>query len=215
MVQIIILTFASLYMLVTRFKNILTIILLITFFVGMSEDAWGQKKHKRHKKRKRYRHTRVHYTPVDTNQFAIRLHFDSTDQNWNDSLVKLAGSYLGLRYHYGGTDPRGFDCSGFVMYCSKRMGLPLPHHAGAQMQYGTHVKESDAQKGDLIYFGYYNRKRRSTYISHVGIISEIRDGKIYFIHSASSIGIRYDCLDQGWYRQRFRGIRRVSPSAAQ
>lgn len=42
-------------------------------------------------------------------------------------IVRLAKTFEGLPYIWGGTDPnRGFDCSGFVQYVYKQMGINLP-----------------------------------------------------------------------------------------
>lgn len=38
-------------------------------------------------------------------------------------LISTALSYLGTPYVWGGDDPSGFDCSGFVLECLKSAGL--------------------------------------------------------------------------------------------
>ena len=38
-------------------------------------------------------------------------------------LIQTALSYLGTPYIWGGDDPSGFDCSGFVIECLKSVGL--------------------------------------------------------------------------------------------
>ncbi len=172
-------------------------------------------KHKKHavnkkkkgKKRNTARRSRYQYPLQDSSLWSSRICFESTDQNVLDSIVSLGKSFVGLPYRYSGADPRGFDCSGFVMYCFKRFGIPLSHHAGVQMKQGAMINKQEARPGDLIFFGY--RGKRGPYISHSGIVFKNEGGKIYFIHSASRQGIRVDCLDQAWYRQRFMGLRRV------
>jgi len=42
-------------------------------------------------------------------------------------LVQTALSYLGTPYVWGGDDPSGFDCSGFVLECLKSAGLISEH----------------------------------------------------------------------------------------
>ena len=41
-------------------------------------------------------------------------------RNW---LLRTALSYLGTPYIWGGDDPSGFDCSGFVIECLKTGGI--------------------------------------------------------------------------------------------
>ncbi len=42
-------------------------------------------------------------------------------------LLRTALSYLGTPYIWGGDDPSGFDCSGFVIECLKTAGLIKEH----------------------------------------------------------------------------------------
>ena len=193
-------------------KNIYILTTFILAFFISSMDIFAQSVKKKKKKyKKKYKHARTHhYRPAqDSTVWSAKLNFDTVCLNTNDSLMAICKSFIGLPYRYGGNDPRGFDCSGYVRYCYKRIGIDLPHHSGGQMQQGIKVDEKNAEPGDIIFFGHYNSKRRSMYISHSGIVYSNVNGKIYFIHSASSVGIRIDCLDQGWYKQRFRGIRRI------
>src|SRR5581483_11375157 len=51
-----------------------------------------------------------------------------TATGWN--AVAVAEHYLGVRYLWGGSDPRsGFDCSGFVKFVYAQLGVDLPHYA--------------------------------------------------------------------------------------
>ncbi|MCS7209685.1 MAG: NlpC/P60 family protein [Fimbriimonadales bacterium] len=117
--------------------------------------------------------------------------------------VRRALSYLGVRYRYGGSSSRGFDCSGFTMYIYRRHGILLPHSASAQYRLGKPVSRSELRPGDLVFF-----RTRGRRISHVGIY--IGDGK--FVHASSSRGrVRIDTLDSGYYKQRYVGARRIIP----
>lgn len=41
-------------------------------------------------------------------------------------MLRTALAYLGTPYRWGGDDPSGFDCSGFVLECLKSAGLIEP-----------------------------------------------------------------------------------------
>jgi peptidoglycan DL-endopeptidase CwlO len=68
-------------------------------------------------------------------------------------VVAVAEHYLGVRYLWGGGDPRaGFDCSGFVKYVYAQLGLKLPHYAATQYASTPHVDARTLQAGDLVFF---------------------------------------------------------------
>lgn len=123
-------------------------------------------------------------------------------------LLQTAQCHLGTPYRYAGKTPAGFDCSGFVFYCySKSLGLRMPASSAYYTNFGKPVSRDSARPGDVICFQGYNN--RSNTPGHVGIITEVTPDEIYFIHSATHGGIRYDQLSQDYYRNRFLYIRRV------
>lgn len=81
-----------------------------------------------------------------------------------DSLTAFAAKYLGVPYRWGGTQPTGFDCSGYALYIFKKFGYDLPRVSGAQVKVGKEIVEKDAQAGDLAYYGY------GGYYSHTAIV---------------------------------------------
>ncbi len=87
------------------------------------------------------------------------------------SPVETALGYHGVPYLWGGESPRGFDCSGLVLYVMKQHGVRLPHYSGAQFQLGERVSPADLQPGDVVFFG--------NPIHHVGMYV----GAGYFIHA--------------------------------
>ncbi|MGL5828039.1 MAG: C40 family peptidase [Angustibacter sp.] len=68
------------------------------------------------------------------------------------AVLKIAARYEGISYVYGGTTPRGFDCSGYVRYVFNQVGISLPRTSGAQIAATTRVSSSEARPGDLVYF---------------------------------------------------------------
>lgn len=92
------------------------------------------------------------------------------------SLVSYATQFVGNPYVWGGTSlTNGADCSGFVLSVYAKYGISLPHHAASQAGCGTKISASEAQPGDLFFYG--NGKG----INHVGIY--IGNGQV--VHASS------------------------------
>ncbi len=118
----------------------------------------------------------------------------------NQKVVKIAYSYLGIRYRWGGITSRGFDCSGFVLAMYRKIGINLPHSAAAQFGVGKPVAFNNLKPGDRVYFQTYKRGA-----SHVGIY--IGGGK--FIHASSAKhGVIISSLFENYYSKRYLGARR-------
>jgi cell wall-associated NlpC family hydrolase len=68
-------------------------------------------------------------------------------------VVNVAKRYIGTRYVYGGSSPRGgFDCSGFTSYVyRKAIGKSLPRSSSGQKAAGRTVSRSQARPGDIIW----------------------------------------------------------------
>lgn len=131
----------------------------------------------------------------------------ATSFSFVNSLLDFADEHLHFRYRSGGTSTKGFDCSGFVRYCFKNFGMVLPHGSAAQSLLGNTVARTEALPGDLIFFKGHNSKQSR--VGHVGIVTEVTDKYVKFIHSAWNGGIRYDYLESDYYRKRFVSIKRV------
>ena len=125
-------------------------------------------------------------------------------------MLKLADSFMGLRYRRGGKTPKGFDCSGFTSYIFSQFGYSLG--ASSRDQYrvdGELVDKMQVQPGDLIFFKGSNSKSAS--VGHVGIVidGDPVTGEIKFIHSACSSGISVSSTFEPYYAKRFVGVKRV------
>ncbi|MBD9698183.1 C40 family peptidase [Flavimobilis sp. GY10621] len=66
-------------------------------------------------------------------------------------VLEIASRYVGVPYVYGGTTPRGFDCSGFTSYVYAQLGINLPRSSSAQRHAGKVISRADARPGDLIW----------------------------------------------------------------
>lgn len=97
-----------------------------------------------------------------------------------DAVVTLARQQLGRRYRWGGTSPRGFDCSGFTQYLGRALGLDMPRTAAQQARAGREVPRDRSllRPGDILTFG------RGGRVTHVGVY--VGEGR--FVHASSSAG---------------------------
>ena len=79
----------------------------------------------------------------------------SPAQKLRDSLVIVARAQIGTRYVFGGTTPKGFDCSGLVRYVMAALKVELPRTAAQQARIGDAVSTdpSNLRPGDLLTFG--------------------------------------------------------------
>lgn len=68
------------------------------------------------------------------------------------AVVATGKQYIGTPYVFGGADPSGFDCSGFIMFVYAQYGINLAHSVPLQDQAGTTIPESEAQPGDVVIF---------------------------------------------------------------
>ncbi len=122
-----------------------------------------------------------------------------------DFLIAKASQHLGTRYRSGGTTPGGFDCSGLMFATFKEIALTLPRTSHEQSNYGESIERSQAQKGDLIFFTTNGRGS----INHVGMITEILEDEIKFIHSSIQSGVIISSTKEPYYAKRFVKINRV------
>jgi cell wall-associated NlpC family hydrolase len=87
--------------------------------------------------------------------------YNGTASGRAGAAVAEAYNKLGSPYEWAAAGPDRFDCSGLTMWVWARGGVSLPHSAQAQYDMLQHVAQSDAQPGDLVFFG--------SPIHHVGI----------------------------------------------
>ena len=82
-------------------------------------------------------------------------------------IVDYAKTFLGVKYVYGGSSPKGFDCSGFTKYVFAHFNISLQRTSSAQYSTSvTKISKSELQAGDLVFF---SSSAGSSSIGHVGI----------------------------------------------
>ena len=111
-------------------------------------------------------------------------------------LVSYACQFVGNPYVWGGTSlTKGADCSGFVLSVFANYGVSLPHSSVAQSNSGTKISSSEAQPGDLFFYGNGSR------INHVAIY--IGNGQV--VHASSPrTGIK---ISGAYYRNPVKVVR--------
>lgn len=119
-------------------------------------------------------------------------------------IVDYALQFVGYPYVYGGSSPKGFDCSGFTSYVYKHFGYSLNRSASGQLDNGKAVSMSQLQPGDLVIFK--KSGTGSKRASHVGLYI----GNNQFVHaSTSKVGVIISSLSSSYYTTGFVGGRRI------
>ena len=118
----------------------------------------------------------------------------SSGSSKGQEIAKFACKYIGYPYVAGGTSlTNGADCSGFVLAVFKNFGYSLPRSSYAQSGAGKGVSYSEAQPGDIIYYG-----------GHVGIY--IGNGQVVHASSPKS-GIK---ISGAYYRTPVKVVRIIN-----
>lgn len=170
-------------------KNFLSLILLLTLFTACKSTSpivtskKGAPKEKATRSEKR-----------ETNRLA-------------EKLIDEAAENLGTKYKYGGTTKAGYDCSGLVFTVFDSQKIALPRNSYLQSKKGVvlNPKHEEAQKGDLIFF----KTNKNAQINHVGIVIEVNDDEIKFIHSSTSKGVIISSTKEAYYKKTFVQINRI------
>ena len=112
-----------------------------------------------------------------------------SDASQIEAVIARAQSMIGTPYVWGGGDANGpttgvdggtvtgFDCSGLVLYAFAAAGVALPHYTGYQYQRGTHVPASEAQRGDLLFWGPGGNQHVAIYLGDGTMIEAPRSGQ--------------------------------------
>jgi gamma-D-glutamyl-L-lysine dipeptidyl-peptidase len=112
-----------------------------------------------------------------------------------ENIEKTAKMFLGIPYLWGGTSPKGMDCSGFTKTVYRLNGLELSRDADQQANGGEEVKAGEnfenLKKGDLLFFGRKGSSDKPERITHVGIYLD----KLEFIHTPGGSWVKFNSFD--------------------
>ena len=117
----------------------------------------------------------------------------------SEQVLQVAAKYVGTPYIFGGSNPRGFDCSGLIMFVYSQFGVPLPHSVTGQARLGIKIAPSDALPGDLVIYNdhghsgiyagngqMYHAPQRGDYVK-LGVINSLAEaGGHYFVRLATN-----------------------------
>jgi cell wall-associated NlpC family hydrolase len=117
----------------------------------------------------------------------------------SDQVLQVASKYVGTPYVFGGSNPRGFDCSGLILFVYAQFGVPLLHSVTAQARSGIIVSPADALPGDLVIYNdhghsgiyagngqMYHAPQRGDYVKLGPINSLVEAGGHYFVRLATN-----------------------------
>ncbi len=119
------------------------------------------------------------------------------------AAVEIAKQFLGVPYVYGGTTPRGFDCSGLMQYVYAQLGYKINRVAADQMKNGIPIPREELAPGDLV--GFYS-SAGGGYIGHIGMY--VGDGMMIHAPHTGDV-VKYTSIDGSYYSSRFAGGRRI------
>ncbi|WKA57846.1 S-layer homology domain-containing protein [Planococcus shenhongbingii] len=121
-----------------------------------------------------------------------------------EELIAYANKFTGVPYLWGGKTPRGFDCSGYLLYIFNQFDLSIPRVSADQYKEGAWVSKSNLKKGDLVFFG---ASAGSTRVTHSGLYV----GNGNFISATTSKGIATENLNtNSYWAPRYIGAKRYN-----
>lgn len=106
-----------------------------------------------------------------------------------ENLIATSKKMMGLPYLWGGTSPKGVDCSGFTKTIYFLNGIVIPRDASQQIHTGELMDDDkdfkDLLPGDLLFFGVKATDTTAERVVHVGMWI----GNNEFIHAAGRVKI--------------------------
>ena len=119
-----------------------------------------------------------------------------------NGLVSMAKQFArqGIPYVWGGSTPKGFDCSGLVQYLYAKEGINLPRTTYQQINVGKKVGWGQFRPGDLIFSDFEGTGKPTHVVMYIG------NGKVI---AAPHTGTNVQIEDVSVFKNNFIGARRV------
>lgn len=188
-------------------KNVFLIFTIVVCFLGCKSSKKSVKqedtqtkvssKEKNNKRKKK---------SDKTVSISSRNKEQSTPKSQADYIIDYAKTFKGVRYKWGGTTKSGMDCSGLVYQSFKTQNITLPRISRDMAKKGKKIPLKKVHRGDLLFFKTGNRRNS---INHVGLITNIKNNNIEFIHATSSKGVIFSYLNETYWLKAFYEARRV------
>lgn len=122
----------------------------------------------------------------------LNLEVDAKD---NLKLYHFVADWLGTPHKLGACQKSAIDCSCFVALLYEQVyNKKLPRTAAEMGKQAKHVKKSNLEEGNLVFF-----KINSSKVSHVGVY--LKDG--WFAHVSTSRGVMINNLEEAYYEKHY------------
>ncbi len=178
-----------------KIKKYISFILLLMFIIQFS----GCKSHKKTRREKVKTHIKTRRKRAKSGKATLKKTHGRTNAK-KTRLEKIFRKYKGVRYRYGGTSSKGFDCSGFTQKVYlEAFKKKLPRTTKSMMKIGKKVSKHRLKIGDLVFF----HPTRRYY--HVGIYM----GENTFIHASTSRGVMKSNLNHAYWKKHYIFARRI------